>query len=139
MDIYINPIYLWYRKQSHKEKILVKQARSKDYHDGNAKKLRPLSKGQDILFECKADDSKAHWNKGVILNRNDRSYTVKSQTGCKLVRNRVNLIQYKNQTDKHTCVEVRQPVLVTNLTRLILFKVSIRKDNSVPRVMTRSG
>ena len=76
MDIYINPIYLWYREslsknQSHKEKLLVKQARSKDYHDGNAKELRPLSKGQHILFELNPDDSKAHWSKGVVLDRND--------------------------------------------------------------------
>ena len=48
------------QNQSHKERILVKQARSKDYHDGNAKELRPLSKGQDILFELNPDDSKAH-------------------------------------------------------------------------------
>ena len=71
------------QNQSHKEKILVKQTESKDYYDGNAKELRPLSKGQDVLFELNPDDSKAHWSKGVILDRNDRSYTVKSQTGHK--------------------------------------------------------
>ena len=69
--------------QSQKEKILVKQTKSKDYHDGNAKELRPLSIGQDILFELNPDDSKGHWRKGVILDRNDKSYTVKSQTGHK--------------------------------------------------------
>ena len=76
-------------------KILVKQTKSKNYHVGNAKELRPISKGQDILFELNPDNRKAHWSKGVILDRNDRSYTVKSQTGCKLVRNRVNLRQLK--------------------------------------------
>ena len=57
------------QNQSHKEKILVKQARSKDYHDGNVKESRPLSKGPDILFVLKPYDSKAHWSKGVILDR----------------------------------------------------------------------
>ena len=47
------------------------------------------------MFELNPDDSKAHWSKGVVLDRNDRSYTLKSQTGCKLVRNRVNFRQLK--------------------------------------------
>ena len=120
------------QNQSHKEKVLVKQARSKDYHDSNAKELGPLSKGQNVLFELNPDDSKAHWSKGVVLDRNDRSYTVKSQIGHELVRNRVNLRQLKNQTDKHT--DVRQLVLIDKSEKASL----IKKDNSVPRVTIRS-
>ena len=78
------------------------------------------------MLELNPDDSKAHWSKGVVLDRKDRSYTVISQTGHTLVRNRVNLRQFKNQTDKHT--EVRQPVLIDKF-----YKASfIKKDNSAP-------
>ena len=99
-------LYLWYRELPSKinliEKILVKQARSKDSHDGNAKELRSLSKGQELLFELNPDDSKAQWSKGAILHRNDRSYTVKFQTGCVIVRNRVNLRQFKIRQTMYT-------------------------------------
>ena len=65
----------------------LSKLKAKITNDGNAKELRPPSKGQDVLFELNPDASKAHWSKGVILDRNDKSYTVKSQTRCKLVRN----------------------------------------------------
>ena len=52
-------------------------------------------------------------------------YTVKSQTGCKLVRNRVNLRQFKNQTDK--CTEVRQPVLADKSYKASLIEVPIKR------------
>ena len=80
------------------------------------------------MFELNPDDSKAHWSKGV-LDINERSYTVKSQTGHKSVRNIVNLGQFKNQTDKHT--EVRQPVLVDKFDKASLIDAPIKKDNSV--------
>ena len=53
------------------------------------------------------------------------------------MRNRVNLRQLKNQTDKHP--KVRQPVLIDKSDKASLIKVLIKKDNSVPRVTTRSG
>ena len=35
---------------SHKERLVTKQAKIKDHHDGNAKELKPLCTGQDVLY-----------------------------------------------------------------------------------------
>ena len=43
---------------SHKERLLVKQAKIKDYHDGYAKELKSLCKEQDVLYELNPDNNK---------------------------------------------------------------------------------
>ena len=66
---------------SHKERLVAKQAKIKDHHNGNAKELKPLCKGQDILYELNPDNKRTQWSKGVILNRSDRNYTILTETG----------------------------------------------------------
>ena len=80
---------------NHKEKLVAKKAKIKDYHDGNTKELKPLCKGQDILYELNPDKKGTQWSKGFILNRSDRSYIIQIETGKKLIRNRVNVRLYK--------------------------------------------
>ena len=80
---------------SHKEKLVAKQAIIKDYHDGNAKELKLLCKGQDILYKLNPDSKRTQWSKGVILNRSNRSYMIQTESGRKLIRNRVNVRPYK--------------------------------------------
>ena len=82
---------------SHKEKLVAKQTKIKDYHNGNAKELKPLCKGQDVLYELHPDSKRTQWSKGVILNRSDRSYVIQTETGRKLIRNRVNVRLYKGK------------------------------------------
>ena len=103
---------------SHKEKLMAKQAKIKDYHDGNAKELKPLCKGQDILYKLHPDNERTQWSKGVILDRSDRSYMILTVTGRKLIRSRVDVRLYKGKIPqpRHVDIEckvpVRQPVLV---------------------------
>ena len=42
---------------SHKEKLVVKQAKIKDYHNGDAKGLKLVCKGQDILYKLNPDNN----------------------------------------------------------------------------------
>ena len=46
------------RKPLHREKLVAKQAKIKDYHDGNAIELKPPCKGQDILYELNPDNKR---------------------------------------------------------------------------------
>ena len=131
---------------SHKEKLVAKQAKIKDYHNGNAKELQPLYKGQDILYTLNPDNKRTQWSKGVILDRSDRSYIIQTETGRKLIRNRVNVRPYKGKipqprlVDIESKVPVRQPVLVNKSHKTSLkVHVHIKKDNSAPQVVTRSG
>ena len=84
----------------------------------NAKELKPLCKGQDVLYELHPDNKRTQWSKDVILNRSDRSYKIQIETGRKLIRNRVNVRSYKGKIPqpRHVAIEpkipVRQPVLV---------------------------
>ena len=82
---------------SHKEKLVVKEDKIKDYHDGNAKEVKSLCKGQDILCKLNPDNKTTQWNKGVILNRSDRSYMIQTETDRKLIRNSVNVRPYKGK------------------------------------------
>ena len=82
---------------SHKEKLVAKQAKIKDYHDGNAKEVKPLCKGHDIIYKQNPDNKRTQWNKGFILNRSDRSYMIQTETGRTLIRNRVNVRPYKGK------------------------------------------
>ena len=131
---------------THKEKAVAKQAKIKDYYDGNAKELKPLCKGQDILYKLNPDNKRTQYCKGVILNRSDRSYTIQTETGRKLIRNRVDRRPYKGKIPQPRHVDikpkvlVRQPILVNkpNKTNLKV-KVPLIKDNSAPQIATRSG
>ena len=40
----------------HKDRLVAKQAKIGDYHGGNAKELKPLYKGQDVLYELNPDN-----------------------------------------------------------------------------------
>ena len=111
---------------SHKERLVAKQAKIKDYHHGNNKELKPLSKGQDVLYKLNPDNNKMQWSKGVILDRNDKSYMIQTKTGRKLFRKRVNVRPYKNRIpqSRHVKIEpkvlaAKKPVFLTNLTRLV--------------------
>ena len=109
----------------HKKKLVAKQSKIKHYHDGSAKELKPLCKGQDVLDELNPDSKRTQWNKGVILDRSDRSNMIHTETGRKLIRNRVNVRPYKGKIPqpRHVDIEpkvpVRWPVLVNKLTRLV--------------------
>ena len=118
---------------SHKERLVAKQAKI-NHHDDNAKELKPLCKGQDLLYGLNPDNKRTQWGKGVILNRSDRSYMTQTETGRELIRNRVNVRPYKGMipqprhVDIESKVPVRQPVLVNkpNKTSLKL-KVPLKK------------
>ena len=125
---------------------MAKQAKIKHYHNGNAKELKPLCKGQDVLYELHPDNKRTHLSKGVILNKSDKSYMIQIETGRKLIRNRVNVRPYKGKIPqlRHVDVEpevlVRQPVLVGKPNKTSLkVKVPLKKDNSAPWVVPRSG
>ena len=131
---------------SHKEKLVAKQAKIKDYHDGNAKESKPLCKGQDVLYKLHPDNKRTQWSKDVFLNRSDRSYMVHTETGRKLIRSRVGVTLYKGKIPqpRHVDIEpkvpVRQPVLVNKPNKTSLkVEVSLKKDNSASQVVTRSG
>ena len=70
---------------------MAKQAKIKDYHDSNAKELKPLCKGQDVLYELSQDNKRTQWSKGIKLDRSDISYMIQTETGRKLIRNRVSV------------------------------------------------
>ena len=104
---------------------MAKQAKINDYHNGNAKELKPLCKGQDVLYELHPDKKITQWSKSVILNRSDRHYTIQTETGRKMIRNQVNVRPYKGKIPetRHLDIEqkvpVRQPVLDKKLIRLV--------------------
>ena len=125
---------------------MAKQAKVKDYHGGNAKELKPLCKGQDILYDLNPDNKRTQWSKGVILNRSDKSYTIQTETGRKLIRNRIDMRPYKGkiplprQVDIEPKIPVRQPVLVTeSIKNSLRVEVPLKKNNSAAQVETRSG
>ena len=69
-----------------------------------------------------------------------------TETGRKLIRNRVNVRLYKGNihSPRHVDIEpkvpVRQPVLVDKPNKTSLkVKVPLKKDKSAPQVVTRSG
>ena len=128
---------------SHKERLVAKQAKIKNHHDGNAKELKPLYKGQDVLYELNSNNKRTQWSKGVILNRSGRGYMIRTETGRELIRNRVNVRLYKGKiqhVDIKPKVPVRQPVLVNKPNNTSLkVKVPLKKDKSALQVVTRSG
>ena len=101
--------------------------------------------GQDVLYELNPEDKRTQWSKGVILNRSDRSCMIQTETGRELIRNRVNMRPYRGKIThpRHVDIEpevpVRQPVLVKPSKTSLKVKVPLKKDNSAPQVVTRSG
>ena len=125
---------------------MAKEAKIKDYHDGSAKELKPLCKRQDILYKLNPDNKRTQWSKGIIPNRSVRSYMIQTETLRKLIRNRVHVRPYKDKipqprhVDIESNVQVRLPVLVNESNKTSLkVEVPLKKDNSAPEVVTRSG
>ena len=76
------------------------------------KKLKPLCKGQDILYQLPPNNKRTELSKGVILNRSGKSYTIQTETGRNLIRNRVNVRPYKGKIPqpRHVDIEPKVPV-----------------------------
>ena len=91
---------------------MAKQAKIKDHRDGNAKELKALCKGQDILYKLNPDNKRTQWNKGVMLNRRYRGYMIQTETGRKLIGNRVDVRPYKGRIPqpRHVDIEPKVPV-----------------------------
>ena len=118
---------------------MLQSNKIKVYHNGNSKKLKPQCKGQDFLYELSPDNNKTQWSKGVILDRNDRSYKIQTKTGRKLIRKRVSVRPYKSRIPHSRPVEIepkiptaKNPVLVNQSNKTTLNVEVPNKDNSVP-------